>query len=319
MEWLFIIVGLLLVIGAVFALLMTKGSTQGALTHKEVVIHEKSTTYPSRPEPPFHKTAAYTIAALCFLFAVPCFSYGQTGIVIGAALAGAGICLVVAGRNADQRERDNIQARTQTKQSEVQYEKALTELESARNNAQLQKIYNEKENETRILQQGLAQQQIAQNNRELGLRSEYVSVAREYKVGVDDVIRINTQKILDDLEIVKKQRLDELETKKAWDEIQNRLRAGDQLLLTANKQIKDIYNDLEEVVGKLIEVEESTKPEYAKKILRKPINSQIKLLTRQINDAQNGLHQNQNGKKPGGKRSRDTDSGADYPPETDED
>jgi len=286
--------------------------TPVVLTPRAEEIIYRESTYPPRPKAPAHKSSLYIVGVTCFVLAVTLFMVGN--FIFALALVVGGVFLVKAGATADQRERDNMLARAQTKQYEVQHEVSVTDLESARQDAWMRTQLKNTAMQTSLMREQLAQHELTERLRESIVRTQLISTAERNGVTVDDVIRLNNQQMQDELEIEKKRRLNELDNQKEWEEIQTTLRGVRQQNLTGNQQVKELYDDLEQKVDKLVSVKNSKKPKYAKQMLTGSLISQITSIRTQIDEIQAKLVQGGNRQNTGGATSGTAKSRAAHTP-----
>jgi hypothetical protein len=231
-------------------------------------------------------------------------------------LFGSGIALFKAGYEADQKHAANMKERAAAQAAWAETERQRIVTENARlaaeREAQLNVLRDNAERE-RLEAERLAH---IQRQRDIAYQETLRPTAQEYGIDIPAVIAINTKRILNQLDLEQKAGFDQLEGEKEWRQIQNELKAGDQLMLAGNQQVKELYTDLKEAVANMVQVEQDTAiPDHAKAILRKSLAGQIKSLTRQMNEIQSGLHQTQDRAKPQRTKGTAAKRRVDYPPE----
>lgn len=273
--------------------------------------------HPPEPQGPVSKYVLYSsggaaiLLALLMLLSMSVLLWLPAPFIIW-----GGIALIRLGMKADERHAANMKARADAEVEHTRLEAARIQTENARREAERQaqlNVLRDHAERERLEAERLAH---IQKQRDVAYQETLRAAAQEHGIDVAAVIAINTRRIMNQLDLQQKAGLDSLEAEKEWRQIQNELKAGDQLLLAGNQQVKQLYGDLKEAVGNLIAVEQdSTLPDYAKTVLRRSLSGQIKSLTRQMNELQSGLHQTQDRKKPQGAARREAKRRSDYPPE----
>jgi hypothetical protein len=211
---------------------------------KADTIYSNERTYPAPPKAPSHKLASYIGGVVLFILSVfLLFTWSGPAVILGVAGMVGGILLLVAGVRADQREAVNMQSRAGVVSSRVLAETELTNLESARNDAELRRRVNTEATVTQIGQQKLAQQQIKQQGTELELRVQYIPQAAEKRIDVDGFIQTNIQKVLNQIEVDKIRQLNQAETDKQWIEIDNWLKGANLVAHVTGQQRKQLTQD----------------------------------------------------------------------------
>lgn len=276
--------------------------------------------HPPEPQAPVSKymlyasgTAAVLLALLMLLSLSPLW-FLSPFIIWG------GVALIRLGMKADERHAANMHARAEAEVAHTRLEAARIQTENARREAERQaqlNVLRDNAERERLEAERLAH---LQKQRDITYQETLRPVAQEYGIDIAGVIAVNTKRIMNQLDLEQKAGLDRLESEQEWRQIQNELKAGDQLLLAGNQQVKQLYADLKEAVANMIAVEQDRAiPDHAKTILRKSLSGQIKSLTRQMNEIQSGLHQTQDRKKPQRAKKPASKRRVDYPPETNAD
>lgn len=277
MGYIFIGIGLMIILGAVGAFLELRERRNRASeiepapmmvtdpsyfnNQKAETIYTKERTYPVPPKAPFHKIASYVGGVLLILASVFGLFLGSPQILI-ISLGGiaGGIILLIAGARADQREAMNMASRAEVIIKRVDAETQLTNLELARDNAELQRRVKTETTITQIGQQKLAQQQVRQQGTELELRVQYIPQAAEKGVDVDSLIQLNMQESLNKLEVEKTRDLNAAENLKEWEQVQNWLKASNLVALSVGQQRKQLTIDYMEAIDKIIETKRKRMP-----------------------------------------------------------
>jgi hypothetical protein len=276
--------------------------------------------HPPEPEGPAYKYVLYGAGGIaCFAGLLMALHMSLLTLLSPFVIWG-GVALIRLGLKADETHAANMKARAEAEVQHTRLEAARIQTENARREAERQaqlNVLRDNAERERLEADRLAH---IQKQRDISYQETLRPAAQEYGIDIPSVIAINTKRILDQLDLEQKAGLDTLEIEKEWRQIQNELKAGDQLMLAGNQQVKQLYTDLTEAVGNMIAVEQDGSiPDHAKAILRKSLSGQIKSLMRQMNEIQSGLHQAQDRKKPQGAKKPAAVGRGDYPPETDAD
>lgn len=225
-------------------------------TQKQSEIYLKESTYPTRPAAPKHKNLSYALGVLlivgaCLLMLASFYGAGFKLCLLVPVLFVCGGLLIRSGARADQREAENVGARAAAKEEEIRHEKAVVDLESARNNAELQRGLNRETNITQIGEQKLRQQQITQQGEELGIRIGLVPEAQDKGIDVDNLIALKVRAATDLLDDERTRRFNKAETDKLWDEMQHWLRGANLVAQATGEQRQHLTQNFINTVNQI--------------------------------------------------------------------